>query len=616
MARWAVSVLLAVGLLAAPAAAETVPTLVRDVKTGRWQGGTRDPGAALPNYVQPDTQVEPSIAVNPNNPQNVVAVYQEGRIDSGGDATNGYATSVDGGRTWKFGELPGLTTYPGQGGPFERASDAVVAFGPDNLVYANSLVFDNSPARTGMAVNVSKDGGRTWGPPVFFQDDTIPVITNDKNWIVVDNGDGLGHHKGRVYVVWDRVAPVVYDYCDHDCDKASNWLPNLQKLPEIVFPGQGLGAYPVVTNEGGLAMAVTMLAGSLPVSPFVTDQPDPEELEGNADQEAFIAAPTAGSTPWPAPLQWTPPVTVAFGKTRGQPAQRGPEGIPSLTVNRKTGTLHYVWDDGRARENANDVVESMSTDMGATWSAPKPINPGPRADAVDHYGGTIDSGADGTLHVAYRVRDEGDPFSPYIDSYYQQSRDDGKTWSAPLKVNRRPSDMRYGAFSRNGTFEGDYDQVATAGGSTYFVRCQGQAASKGEPFPLEPNDATMAFNDDARGHQHQSCWVSLIQDLPPGAAVDLPGVTPRPGSNRVPRRSLRLRLVASRRGGHRVRIRLRGRTRAVRQVRFSLGKRKAGRDRRRPFQHVFRLRHTRSVIRALVVLTDGRKVLLRIRVRG
>src|SRR3954451_7042968 len=220
--------------LAGPAGAVTAPVVVRDTLTGR---DTLPPvpipsgGDPIQDYTQPDTQIEPSIAVNPANPANVVTVYQEGRIASGGDATNGFATSFDGGATWIHGELPGLTTFPGQGGQLERASDAVVAFGPNNLVYANSLVFDFTTGgglRSGIAVNVSKDGGRTWGAPVLLQDDVIGGL-NDKNWIVVDNSDAPGHHKGRVYVVWDRVAPVVYQYCDHDCDQRANWLPTFTR---------------------------------------------------------------------------------------------------------------------------------------------------------------------------------------------------------------------------------------------------------------------------------------------------------------------------------------------------------------------------------------------------
>jgi hypothetical protein len=106
--------------------------LLGDVKTGKDKLGSQIAATPDPiqDYVQPDTQIEPSVAVNPANPRNAVAVYQEGRIADGGDATNGFATTFDGGQTWTCGELPGLTTYPGQGGVMERASDAVVAFGP------------------------------------------------------------------------------------------------------------------------------------------------------------------------------------------------------------------------------------------------------------------------------------------------------------------------------------------------------------------------------------------------------------------------------------------------------------------------------------------------------
>src|SRR3954447_4479626 len=274
-------------VVSAPAfAAAPTPAVVRDVMTGMDNLGSFGPFTTEPDWVQPDTQIEPSIAVNPANPCNVVTAYQEGRIDSGGDATNGYTTSTDCGATWKYGELPGLTTYGQgtaveQGGYFERASDAVVAFGPDNTVYANSLVFDSSGQsesgglRSGMAVNVSHNGGLTWGPPVIFQDDQIDG-TNDKNWIVVDNSDAPGHHKGRVYVVWDRIAPVVYNYCDDHCDEPSHWLPNFQTVHGVVWPGQGLGAYPVVLKSGGLGMAIGSLTPGIPTRQ--TDNPDVTNL--------------------------------------------------------------------------------------------------------------------------------------------------------------------------------------------------------------------------------------------------------------------------------------------------------------------------------------------------
>src|SRR4051812_25952541 len=328
--------------VAAPAGAQTVgaqefPVLVHDVKTGAYSlGNTTGDDADMQNLVQPDTQAEPSIAVNPENPLNVVAAYQEGRRANGGDATNGYATSFDGGATWQSGELPKLTTQIDPKGAFERASDAVAAFGPDNTVYINSLVFDQDTSnglRSGMAVNVSKDGGKNRSDPVVFQDDQLGG-TNDKNWIVVDNSDAPGHTKGRVYVIWDRVAPVVYQYCDHDCDQRANWLPTFDTLSGLVFPGQGIGAYPVVMDNGGLGIVMGTLSAGVPTRP---DEPD----EG-VDNEVFISAPAAGSTPYPAPLQFLPPIQIGTNGSNGTTAQRAAEGLPAAAADPNRGTLYAV----------------------------------------------------------------------------------------------------------------------------------------------------------------------------------------------------------------------------------------------------------------------------------
>jgi hypothetical protein len=504
----------------ASANAATVPTLVHDVKTGSDPLGTRPLVSgedSIQDYVQPDTQIEPSVAVNPANPANVVSVYQEGRIADGGDATNGFATSFDGGKTWTSGELPGLTTFKTQGGVFERASDAVVAFGPNNTAYANSLVFDmegGGGLRSGMAVNVSKDGGRTWSAPVIFQDDRLGGL-NDKNWIVVDNSDAPGHTKGRVYVVWDRVSPVVYDYCDQDCDQQANWLPNLQTIPGLVFPGQGIGAYPMVLKSGGLGI---VMQTETDIGTPGADEPEPTPGENH---QVFISAPSAGSTPYPAPLQFLPPVTIAANLSNGVPAQRASDGLPAAAVDDSTGALYAVWDDGSFRKDKkNDAVISKSTDEGQSWSLPQRVNLDPTNDGIDHYNVTV-AAAGGLVHVAYRTRDESGAaplFSPTIDTYYQESRDGGTSFSAPLKVNVTPSSAYYDAFSRDGSFEGDYNQTATVGGFTYIAREQGAPNSTAEPPALTKNsDTTVALTEAGKGHQHQTNWVALVRDLAPSS---------------------------------------------------------------------------------------------------
>jgi hypothetical protein len=507
--------------VAATAAPAPQPVLIRDVMTGSYTLGSEPLGATdnpIQDWIQPDTQIEPSIAVNPGNPKNVIAVYQEGRIANGGDATNGFATSFDAGKSWISGELPKLTHRVGQGGTWERASDAVVAFGPGNVAYANSLVFDQNEENglpSGIAVNVSKDGGRTWSPPVVFQDDKLGGL-NDKNWVVVDQSDAPGHHKGRVYVIWDRVAPVVYNYCDHDCDQLGNWLPNLKTIPGLVFPGQGIGAYPMVMKDGGLGIVMDTTTGGLPTTFGGEGEPDV-----GLGEQVFSLAPLAGSTPWPAPLGFLPPIDIASDKANPVRAQRASEGLPAATVDPTSGVVYAVWDDGRFRTDAvNDAVITSSTNGGVTWSPVARINPGPRNDSVNHYNVTVAVSDKGVVQVAYRQRREAasglaKDFSPTIDTFFQESRDGGKTWSAPLQINSVPSYALYDAFSRNGSFEGDYNQMASAGGNTYVVRDQGQPLTPGEPPALSANGATVVLTAAGKGHQHQRTWVALVRDVKP-----------------------------------------------------------------------------------------------------
>ncbi len=152
--------------------------------------------------IEPDTQTEPDVAIDPGHPAIVTAVFQQGRNGPfGGSADPGYATSQDGGRTWADGNLPMLTTVVG--GPFQLASDAAVAFGPDGSGYAQTIPFDETDARSAVAVQRSTDGGVSFGPPSLVVDDNNVNIFNDKNWIAVDNS-ARSPHLGRVYSVWSR----------------------------------------------------------------------------------------------------------------------------------------------------------------------------------------------------------------------------------------------------------------------------------------------------------------------------------------------------------------------------------------------------------------------------
>src|SRR5688500_17664089 len=113
---------------------------------------------------QPETQAEPYLAIDPSDERRLLAAYQEGRFQSGGARALSYALSTNGGKRWIAGLIPNLTEYTG--GPWQRASDPWVAFGPDHRAYYVSLAFDETRPDNGIVVSTSTDGGRSWGDPV------------------------------------------------------------------------------------------------------------------------------------------------------------------------------------------------------------------------------------------------------------------------------------------------------------------------------------------------------------------------------------------------------------------------------------------------------------------
>lgn len=437
---------------------------------------------------QADTAVEPSISVNPNNPRNAVAVFQAGRVDAGCAQTIGYATTFDGGKTWRDGSLPKISKATG--GTTPLVSDPVVAFGPKSVVYVNVLMCEDD--QNDLAFSVSKNGGRTWNKPIRVPTErTLPF--DDKNWIVVDNGKGLGHHPGRVYLVWDNIAPVVAMYSD---DQAKTWHG-----PFVVYGGQGIGTIPLVLPSGDLAVVFNTLAWPAPPIPDGPRPPDGGTVTRPFKYLISVAA-GAGLVPTGGPLTFSPPVTVAADFGRDVRQQRAGEGLPTADVDPKTGRIYVAWSDNRFRKDiVNDIV-LVHSDNGVSWSEPKRINPGARDDYLEHFTPALAVGKDGIVRVSYRTQQQAPSitrFSPYVDTYYQQSTNNGRTFSKPLKVNKRVrTDVRFAAFSRNSAFLGDYSQIAVTGSWAYIVRCEAFRLKKSERAIFPP------------AVHHQRAWVAVV----------------------------------------------------------------------------------------------------------
>ena len=156
-----------------------------------------------------DPMREPNVAIDPNDPDNIVATALS---RSGKAAYAYYWTSRDGLRTWTRGFLKPVKPH------FDIASDPSISYGPDCSVYYAHLDFgDFQKARGlkdgdwlsegGLGFQRSEDCGKTFTPSRIASNPS-DHLQADKDWIAVD-ASSSGKYRGSVYVFWSFIGSLV-----------------------------------------------------------------------------------------------------------------------------------------------------------------------------------------------------------------------------------------------------------------------------------------------------------------------------------------------------------------------------------------------------------------------
>jgi hypothetical protein len=334
---------------------------------------------------QHETQVEPSaLAVG----STIVATFQSGRRHMGGANRIGFSTSRDGGRTWRDGFLPALTTDSRPPGPAALASDPVVAFDPAHGVWLISTLA-GEPNRTSLFISRSIDGVN-WGPPVVAATFAGSELAFDKNWIACDNWRS-SPHRGRCYLVYtDHLARQPGLAIQRSDDGGQTWSPE----QVVLRGGEAVGVFPLPRPDGSLAIA------------FLGE-----------DVVQSVRSTDGGVT-------FEPAVTIApYFQRSVRPLRTFP--LPTADVDSR-GRLYVAWQDCRFRAGcpANDVVLSTSAD-GVAWSAPARVTRDGGSDFVPAL--AVDR-ASGRLALVYH-RCVGSPCR--VDVLVTTSQDGGASWSSP-----------------------------------------------------------------------------------------------------------------------------------------------------------------------------------------
>ena len=428
--------------------------------------GNAKPRAAGTNHrvvrvTEPDAAgpVEVSVAVNPTNPDHIVAVSMERGAKKGQAATTNYAyVSTDAGRTWK--------TAPHANPDKRTQGDDVVIFAGDGLAVRAYISFLGirvaRPARavSGIFVTTSRDG-LAWSDPVPVIDHLNSVEPHeDKPWLCADKSKD-SPHRGNIYVAWtkfDVYSSKKPEHKTHVFFSRSRDQGKSFSVPHRISDSPGdcldssktlMGAVPAVGPKGEVYVVWAGPQG------LVLDKSTDGGFTFTTDK---IITDTPGG--WDFPIK-------GLGRCNG---------LPMLCVDhspgKDRGTIYVNWAD--LRHGDPDVFLCASRDGGATWSKPLRVNDDPQGNGKEQFFTwmAVDP-ADGSVNIAFYDRRDLDGTRTGLT--LARSVDGGRTF-VNHKINQEPFACTPAAFF------GDYLGIDALGGRVvvayqHFTDCKKLAIS-------------------------------------------------------------------------------------------------------------------------------------------
>jgi len=163
-------------------------------------------------------------------------------------------------------------------------------------------------------------------------------------------------------------------------------------------------------------------------------------------------------------VSWDPVRFPFDQKPVGIPNIRSGDGVPNASVDRRNGKLYAVWQDARfSGGKRDDVLLTSSRDQGRTWSAPIKVNDTP-ADAQGAFLPTVKVDANGRVGVVYYdLRNDASArdASLITTEWITFSTDGGGSFGTSKRV--APDFDHTAAAFAGGFFLGDYQGLGVSG---------------------------------------------------------------------------------------------------------------------------------------------------------
>jgi hypothetical protein len=405
------------------------------------------------------TEVEPQVAVDPTDNDNVIGVFQQDRWSDGGAHGLLAAVSHDGGVTYgnnwaEFSSCSDIASTPYRE-PLPRATDPWVSFDAAGRAYQIALPIVDGGFEGGSAITASysTDAGDTWSDPVdLIRDEPDPtgVTFNDKQSITADP-----NRADVAYATWIRG-----DLPGEDL--------NIFKLSHS-FAYRGLPMFSK-TTDGGVSWSTPKPMTTANV--YAQGNQIAVLPNGTLVDVQAILAKGSGIQPTPRAYfigvqrssdngrHWSPVTRVApLGYV--QPAADGKDlrvgdYLPDITVDRGSGDIYVTWTDPMGG-STQKVVLSRSIDNGKTWSRPVMVSHHPAAHSFNHAVAVAQNDGDVAvlyMDIARNVAGGADGIPTDVYLRHAERRSDGSLdWQAPVLLDS--FDFAKAPVAR-GLFVGDY----------------------------------------------------------------------------------------------------------------------------------------------------------------
>jgi hypothetical protein len=399
---------------------------------------------------------EPSIAVNPNNPNQVVAVFQPA----------GVAYSTDGAKSFTLADLPPVPTW-------RTGGDVSVTFDNKGHAYLCSLHFDklgtasywaHNAGRNGIFVRRSLDAGKTWEKTAAtikaFPNDTDPNIQWEDMPRLFSDSSPKSPYAGNLYVGWIewQLDKSVMLFA-RSTDEGKTFSTPIRISTHAGLPRD---------DNGGLVGFVGAVGADGTIYAIWNDASTITFTESHDGGKSF--APSRRI------LDVAPPY---FGGAGGVPGVARVMGFPQIAVA-PNGNLYVCWSD--YRNGDVDVFLSSSSDHAKTWTPALRVNTDPQHNGKDQFFQwmSVDP-ITGSIYVQFYDRRD-DPANRKTKITLARSTDNAKTFTNYAWTTT--------PFEGQQLFLGDYTWLTAFNDKVYGVWTE---SAEGQPNEADPRKQGRPF---------------------------------------------------------------------------------------------------------------------------